>query len=226
MSQYASIASPTENARVELSADSGATWQFIPGTASVTESGGESPTREQVTFTGVNQITGKARPPTVEFSIAGYAAAHAVHQLLKARKESGALTHFRYTFEEQELQAVTGAPNTVAIATTGVVTFAGDSPDFTEAQFGPGVAIKVGSKYYVVDTISSSGAVKVAPAPNAAVSATASYSIVVPGLQRPSFPARIQTFDNISADSESQVATTLSVAPIASLPALVIAGAS
>ena len=228
MSQYSSIATPTENARVEVSSDGGSTWEFIPGTASITESGGEAPTREQVTFENVSQITGKPRPSTISMTIAGYAALHAVYTTLRNAYIAGTVLRFRYTFQEQEILAVTGAANTVAIASAdGAVTFAGTSmPDFTGQEFGPGVALKIGASnptYHIIKTIDSDGDVVVDPAPAANLAATQTYAVVVPPVRRPSFPAKVSSFDNIEAGSEAQLGTTLGLAPIAALPRFVVA---
>jgi len=224
MARFNSVQVPTENARVEVRA-SGGSWLFIPGVASINESGTEAPTREVSTLQNKIQVVGNPAPPTLEFSISAYLPHHDTNRILRDALIDGTTLQFRYRFPGQTLATITGAGNTVAIATSGVVTlaWAGDPLiDFTDEAYGPGIAIHQGNNYYVVDVISETGQLTVKPAPNAQVAAAVGYTIEVPPIYRPSFPARVMSFDNVEAGSESSLATSLGIAPQAILPRIEI----
>ena len=222
MAQFNSIQYPTENARVEVQAPGSSDWLFIPGTASIAESGTEAPTREVSTLVNKIQVVGNVAPPTIEFTISAYAPAHDTNRVLRDALINNTILSFRYRFDGQVLNTVAGAGNTVGIATTGVVTFAwADDPliDFTNEAYGPGISIKpAGRDRYIVDSISAAGELKVKPVPNAAITGVVGYEIEVPPIYRPSFPARVMSFDNVDAGSESSLATSLGVAPTSILP--------
>lgn len=199
---------------------------FIPGVASIAESGSEAPTREVSTLANVIQITGNIRPPTIEITIPAYAPMHDTNRILRDALIDNTTLQFRYRFEGQVLATVSGAGNTLAIATSGAVTLAwSDDPlvDFTDEAYGPGIALKPttgpnANTYFIVDTISATGALAVRPAPSAQVAAAVGYEVSVPPIYRPSFPARVMSFDNADAGSESSLATSLGLAPTAILP--------
>jgi len=220
MSQYSPVITQTEDALVEIR-ESGGNWMFLPGVASISETGSEAPTREVSTFSAKVQIVGNVSPPTIEFSIAGFTPLHRTTKILRDARDDNSLISFRYRFEGRTLDS-SGTGNTASIATSGAVTFSwqdSDNPtvDFTEEHIGPGAAIKIGANYHIIDTISATGVVTVYPAPSAQVAA-AVFTVEVPPLYRPAFPARVMTFDDTDAGSESQLATTLSIAPTAVLP--------
>ena len=220
MSQYSPLATPTEYSRLYVK-DSNGDYLFVPGTASYTESGGESPTREQVTYEGKSQIVGLPSPPSIEVDMPAPAIGTTVYNLLLASKESRQFLEFRLDVPAQEIYKE--ATGTFAIASTdGAVTFsASDKPDLTESRFGPGVAIAKGTganrKLYVIDTISATGAAVVANVPGTSVTAVTDYEIVIPGKRR-SFSAVVSTFDNLTAESEGQLGTSLTLTPSSALP--------
>ena len=80
------------------------------------------------------------------------------------------------TFDETVLFQSSGSSNTAAIATTGVVTFAGTSPPVSAIVVGN--VIRVGGVDYPIASVSGTNVPTVAPAPSAAVLATANYSIL------------------------------------------------
>ena len=230
MPNFSGVVAPTEGARIEISADGGATWKVVPGVASIIESGGDNPTRETTDFQGVSQQVGQARPPTLEVAISGYGAAkHSAFAALRAAKIARSVLHFRWTTAEQVVFARGPAGNTAAIAAAdGAVTFAGNNqPKLAEPTFGPGDALKsiAGNgdvTYYTIETIDEDGDAVVEPRPANNVQASA-YEIVVPGLRRPSFAARVPVFGNAGLESESNLSTSLTLAPLAVLPDLEIA---
>lgn len=225
MAQYNSIQYPTENAIVEV--QSGTDWLFIPGTASIAESGSEAPTREVATLVNKIQVVGNVAPPTIEFTISAYAPMHDTNRVLREALINNTILSFRYRFAGQRL-ATPATGRTAAIATTGVVTFAGTGAaiDFSNEAYGPGIALKIGNAYHIVDTISEDGQdLVVKPSPTSQVAA-ASFEVWVAPIYRPSFPARVMSFDNVDAGSESSLATSLGIAPTSILPRFVIGAPS
>jgi len=226
MAQYNSIVTPTEGATIEFQAQGTTEWITMPGVASISESGNEAPSREVATLQNVVQQSGNVRPPSIEFAIAAYAPLHDSNRVLRDALVNNKTLSFRYTFLGQTLATVAGAGNTMGIATNGDMTFAGTTTvDFTDEAYGPGLALKPagGNNYYIIYTISSSGDVVVKPAPSSPVAAVVGYTVEIPSIRRPSFPARVTAWDNLDAGSEAQLATTLSIAPTAVLPSMEVA---
>ena len=203
----------SEFAKLEYSSDSGLTWIKVPGINSYTESGGEAPERDIVTFDGVAKRSGHPRVPSIELN-ATYSPAHAAWKAMRAASIKGTLLDFQLTTKEETMKSITGSANTVAIALTGVVTFAGAIKPAVKL-LGPGMVIKVGSSKYVIDSISDAATpvVMVKPAPSTAVAATATYSIVLPSMRRGPFDARVRLAGNVSLESEGDMTTTLTLAP-------------
>lgn len=223
MAEFSPISTPTEGARVEILEGGTTAWKSLPGVASISESGTESPSREQVSFAGKVQITGLPAPPTIEFSIAGYAALHDTDRILHEALTQQKTIQIRYRFDGEVYRTVTGASNTIAIAaTTGAVTLAGSSGiDLTDDEFGPGLAFKVADNgndmdYRIIQTISDAGVATVLPA--TVLAAKADYTLELAPIYRPAFVAKVSMWGDTDAGSESQLATTLSVKPLAILP--------
>ena len=204
----------SEFATLEYSSDSGATWHQLPGIQGYTESGGEAPERDVVTFAGVAKKSGHPRVPSIEVS-AAYSPVHAAWKAIRKASIDGTLLQFRFTTKKKPQFTAIGAANTVAIAYTGVVTFAGTmKPDVAGGLIGLGQVIEIGSDAYVIDSISDAATpvVTVKPAPATAVTATASYKIVLPSLRR-RFSATVRLAGNVSLESEGDMSTTLTLAP-------------
>ena len=209
----------SEDGVVEVSNDSGTTWVKIPGVNSYTETPSPAPERDVVAFEGVGKSIGHPRVPSVELS-AIYSPMHKVWDTLRKALESRVLLRFRVTLKEDVFFAIDSAGKTVAIATTGVVSFAGvPKPDLSEETFGPGGAIIVGSKAYIIKEISSAGVATVDPPPGSAVAAATDYKVVSPGIRRPSFVARVASVGDFAlGDAEGELTTGVSLAPRGQLP--------
>ena len=208
----------SEFATLEYSSDSGATWHQLPGIQGYTESGGEAPERDVVTFAGVAKKSGHPRVPSIEVS-AAYSPVHASWKAIRKASINGMLLQFRFTTKKDPQFTASGAANTIAIADTGVVTFAGTmKPDVVGGMIGLGQVIEVGSDAYVIDSIRGNPiVVTVKPAPETAVTATDSYKIVLPSLRR-RFSATVRLAGNTALESEGDMTTTLTLAPRAQLP--------
>ena len=96
---------------------------------------------------------------------------------LDAASEASELVEFSLVSTERTVVGTTSAGNTAAIATTGIVTLAGNPDTFDTDRVAPGMVIKIGSDYHVIREISSAGVATVDPAPASSVAA-AVYSIV------------------------------------------------
>lgn len=226
MATYSPITTPTENALVEILEGGSPDWKFIPGVASISESGTEAPSREQVSFGGKVQISGLPTPPTIEFSITGYAALHDTDRILHEALTQSKTIQIRYRFPGQIYRTVTGAANTIAVAaTTGVVTLGGNPGiDLTDDEYGPGLAFNVGTSadpvYRIIQSISDRGIATVLP--NTVLAQKADYTLELAPIYRPAFTARVSMWGDTDASSESQLATTLSVKPLAILPRMMV----
>ena len=205
---------------VKVEHESAGSWIEIPGISSYTESGGEAPERDIVAFSGVAKRSGHPRVPSIEMN-AVYQPAHSAWRALRVASQAGTILRFRATTKEKKPFSLDKTGETVAIAATGVVTFAGsEKPDFTSGQFGVGMVIEVGGEKYTIDSISSAATpvVKVAPAPDPAVGAARDYSIKLPSMRRGPFSATVRIVGNVSLESEGDMTTTLTLAPTAQLP--------
>ena len=209
----------SEFVKVEYASVSDATWKELPGVNSYSETGGDAPERDIVSFSGVAKRSGLTRVPSVEMN-AVYQPAHAAWRAMRVAADKGTVLRFRVTTKEEERFAIDKTGHTVAIPVTGVVAFAGDDkPDFTTGEYGVGMAVKVGGKKHVIDSISDAATpvVKVAPAPGTPVGAATDYKIVLPSMRRGPFSATVRIVGNVSLESEGDMTTTLTLAPRAQL---------
>ncbi len=202
-------------ATVEYSLTGAGDWRPIPGITEYSESGGDRPTEDVVTFDGVGKIAGLARTPEVTAN-AQYLPHHQSWRDLRSSFVDGTPLWFRITTMKDTIFAtLTG---TVAISMTGAVTFAGaEMPDVTSTDFAPGNVIKVANKNHVVDKISDAGAFTVNPAPSAAVAATANYSIIAPSIRR-TYRADVTLTDRMTINPEGSLTTPINISPRAQLP--------
>ena len=196
----------------------GDAWSEIPGVSGYSESGGEAPERDVVAFGGVAKRTGHPRVPSIEVN-AVYAPAHPAWKAVRKASLNRELLKFRLITPQEDLFSVNSSGNTVAIADTGVVTFAGtDKPSASEGLVAAGQVVKVGGKKYVIDSINDDGKPVVKPAPDSAVSEATDYSIVLPKLRRGPFEATVRLAGNVSLETDGDLTTTLMLAPRSQLP--------
>ena len=206
-----------ENSRLELSED-GTTFVKLPYVGNITSAGGEAPETDVVTYEEVGKIVGKRRLPTISIVIPSYVPNLDVWDTIEDAADEKKILSWRMTTQVEEFFVASGAANTVAIATTGVVTFAGDAPDFTGDDFAPGMVVEVGAAKYTIDSITSAGVVTVKPAPAAAVAATMGYKITNPSRRKGPFKAGIRSGDTFELPAEGQLQRTLELTPRARLP--------
>ncbi|MYH25521.1 MAG: hypothetical protein F4156_09860 [Holophagales bacterium] len=210
-----------ENATLEYSKD-GTRFVKLPFEGDISASGGEAPENDVVTFSRIGKVVGHPRVPSLSVAIPSYVPnLVAWTDILDALTKRTPLT-WRLTTAEAEFFTASGAGNTVAIATTGAVTFAGTKPDFMSDEFAEGMAIRVGTAKYTIDAISDAGAVTVRPAPTTTVPAATEYRIINPSLRLGPFTASVRSAGNFELAAEGNLSTTLELTPRAQLPAWVI----
>jgi len=211
----------SENATLELL--DGSDWVKIPGMTNYSETGGEAPTREVVAWEGSAQRVGSPRPPTVEFGMTA-SPAHRTWGKLRTAYTSTTSLQFRMTTKEESVFGPSSSGVTARVAAGGAVTLAGDGADFSSAEYAPGMILKVGAVNYVIDSISSTGEVKVTDEDGTSATASAAaatYQVLIPSLRR-SFTARVSIADRISLENEGNMEATVTLAPIGQLSAPVV----
>lgn len=208
----------TNNFKVEVQIGTSTVWETISGSASVTESGGAAPTTDIVAFEGIARIGGRRRIPEITIEVPAFMPALDVHRKVERAAVESTGVRLRYTSEEVVQYA--GADGVeAAIATDGVVTVTGTgAPSLLSDDFGPGTAFRIGSATYVIASINDSGVATVAPAPTTAVAKT-TYTLVIPSVRRGPIVGKFSEAGNISAATESGLASTLTFQPRSQLPA-------
>ncbi len=205
---------PSEGSTVEVSKD-GTTFSDIPWIGDIAGSGGEAPESDIPTLTAIGKITGAPRVSSISISVLSYVPNLPVWDTLHDAYANRTPLTFRIRTKEIEQHTASGAGNTAAIAaTTGIVTFAGDKPDFTSNQYEIGLALLVGGKRYTISAISSTGVLTVSPAPAAAVTATISWKIIIPRLQLGDpFLGNVRSMGNFNIPAEGVMNTNLEITP-------------
>ena len=206
----------SNDATLEFSSD-GSTYVVLPYIGDISASGGEAPESDVVTFQGVGKITGHLRVPSISIAIPSYVPNLAAWTDLQDAAQDGDAVNWRITTKEDPFYTASGATNTAAIAITGVVTFVGNTPDFTAPDYDAGLVIEVGSNKYTIDSITSAGVVTVKPAPSTAVAATQSWEILNPSRRLGPFIATIRSVGNFDLPAEGALSTTLELTPRAAL---------
>ena len=235
----------SEFARLEYSADGGATWYFIPGVSGYNETGGEAPERDSPAFEGVAKQSGLPRVPSIEMA-ALYSPAHASWRQLRAAALASDVFLFRLSTRGKSIEWITGDDNKasivaaelneIAIEVPVAPTDANPARQLSRNLLSPGMVILLGdepddaaaialAKYFVIDRIEGEGPIstgniklrEVTP-PRVAVAAMTPYSTWVPSLRRGPFAATIRIGGNAALENESDMTTSLTLAPRDQLP--------
>lgn len=214
---------PISASNLELEVeDTAGTYVRIPGAASFSSAGGEANVQEQAVFGGTVNIPGQPGAGSVNVDVPALAPLHRASIIIDTSRRASTQKNFRVTLPESEVVGRGGTGVTAAIETTGVVTFVGAGApmgggNLPNAQvYGPGYAIRIGSDYHHILSISSMGQITVGPAPGTAITAT-QYSIVVPGI-RTTFLATIQSFALADATAGGGLGSSLTLVPTSDLP--------
>ena len=196
MAQNLTVALEGTNSDIEVSfgGDDNASYELLPGAASVDDPGGSAPSTQSQNFKQEFQSTGGIPPADVTVELDPFVGIHPTIQKLYDAAANKTSTWLRWTTAKESLLDAEAAKRTAAIATTGVVTFAGtDGEDAQKARwttetFSVGLALLIAGKLYPVSDIAADGAITVVDgetyaAPTQAVAATA-YAIVRPGTRK------------------------------------------
>ena len=169
----------------QYSEDGGSTWTEIPGVTNWSTTRTAADQREVRAFGGrVRSLAGSAGARTVTIEGIRPPRDPSWSRLEVLGDQRTIVPQFRLTSTEREVSGVTSAGNTAAIAqTTGRVTLAGTPAAFDDDIVAPGMAIKIGSTLYLIESVTSAGVATVSPVPGTAVAA-AVYSVVEPAAQR------------------------------------------
>ena len=233
----ASLGTPSwltsENSLFEVSFDSGATWDEVPGYVSYGEQGGARSVRD-VAAAGqdkVSKVVGQRHVQSVNVELIAIPQ-HPTYDKIRDAYIDGSPLQFRLTTHEEELYA--GAA-TISISAQGVVSFtAGNNataPTVDGNDIGQGVVFKVGSgaqaKGYVVSKIEKGSGANAAPVimvapPTAAVTSQA-FKAVRPQMRRGPFTAKVVDIDTGNLSVGGELTSTLMVQPRTSLPKWAIA---
>ena len=216
MSQYDGLLFSSSKTKVEVNPDGGSTWYVLTGVSGITSSGGDPTVNTVSDFHGTSQEVGAPEPPTVEITFSRFAPTTKIYRLLMDARDDQDNIQFRWSLPEKLIHK-TATTARAAIATNGTVTLSGSGSGsaeslFTEKRFAPGIALKIGSNYHLVNTIAADGALTIDPAPSGAVAAAA-YDVYLPPIKQPEFSGRIGSFGNVSLESEAALSTTMTLIP-------------
>ena len=208
-----------ENTDLEYSKD-GATYFPLPYVGDISVSGGEAPETDIISFRRAGKLAGKVRVPSFSAAIPSYTPQLQAFKDIKKAIDDGDSLTWRLTTKKDTIFTNADTGDTVAIATTGIVTYAGTAPDFSGSLFGEGMVIKVGGANYVIDSISDDTppVVMVRPAPSAAVAAAQPFMIDTPSLRLGPFTAKVRSPLGFDLPAEGNMTSSIDLTPEAQLP--------
>ena len=168
----------------DYSEDSGTTWKELVGITNYTQNRDAATTRNVASWGNrTRSLAGAAGARTVSLEGIRPPRDPNWNRLEVLGNQRAIVPQFRIRGQERIVAGETTSGNTAAIATTGVVTFAGTPNKGDFDSWAPGMSIKIGSALYDIESITSAGVVTVSPKPSAAVDA-ALYSVVEGACQR------------------------------------------
>lgn len=168
--------------RMRVYYDDAGTYRELQGIGSMEIASGQAQAQTYQGFEGELSEAGAPEVGAVTFEVSSYAPQHPSWQWMQSQLDDAQNVTIRAESREVTVSPVTSGAMTAAIATTGVVTFAGSY--VLPAEVARGHCIKIGTNLYVIQSISDADTpvVTVGPSPNSAVSA-ANFSIVFPILR-------------------------------------------
>ena len=186
-------------------------WHELPGANATTASGSEATENTVEWYRGVTRATGQPVPPSIDITLPIFLPHHRVYVHLS--ENTGRQLPFRLTTQGGELFGATSR-DTATIATSGVVTFSGDSAtggnrtDY-KSSLSPGSIIQIGGTKYIIDVVSDTGQTTVHPAPGSDVSAS-QYSIQIASV-RANWIGSVRGTGNWSAEGGTTLSSNLSI---------------
>lgn len=182
MAGQARAAFTATGATFAVTDDNGATWSFVNGMQGMTITPKERSETTAETWDGGRTIAGSVQKGfTLEIEVVASVLDKSMVLIRKAADTPSKIGIRFYTAESVAFNA-TDASYTFAIATDGGITFAGLVPSSLKAQVSVGWAIKKGSTFYPIRYCDSAGKF-FTDTRSTAVTATATYSIVIPSLK-------------------------------------------
>ena len=208
-----------ENTNLEYS-KAGGTFFPLPYVGDISVSGGEAPETDIISFRRSGKLAGKVRVPSFTMAIPSFTPQLQAFKDIRESIDDGGTLSWRLTTRKDTIFTNAATADTVAIATTGVVTFAGTAPDFSGSLFGEGMVIKVGGANYVIDSISDADppVVMVRPVPAAAVGAAQPFMIDTPSLRLGPFTAKVRSPLGFVLPAEGNMTSSIDLTPEAQLP--------
>ena len=196
----------------------GSDYIEVPGISNFSIGQGEASSDTISAFEGSFAVLGETPIGDVNFTVVSYVPNHVAWIYIQEAKLAGDNMNFRIETPEREVLAeASGA--TIAIAKDGACTFVKQPAAFTGTQVQRGMAIKIGTDYYTISTISDddTATVTINPQdnPKTAVGATM-YSVVLPKL-RWEFAAGIKQSAGAEGGVETAIGSTLIVTPSAAV---------
>ena len=218
MAEFASIAFvPSEGKKVSV--NDGGSWVELPGVRGWEMSGGGREGRSVSTDSSAPYGTaGVKSVPQIDIEAMAIPYHAGWIHVFDAWDDNDPV-RFRLDTEKIEMIPLTTGSVKAAIATTGVVTWAGGDPQIADVPLG--AALRIGTTDYFIGSVAVSsgalGAVTVDPAPAAAV-ASAVYSMRIPGI-RFEFNAKVlsQPVTGMSIPHGGEGTGNLMIQPIAPL---------
>ena len=212
----------SEGSKLEVLFKDKTVYMDGPGFMDYTESGGEAPVRAVVPATGdVGASVGRSRVPQITCNFIA-TPQHEFFELMRKALRSEELLTFRLQTESRETHD--GGVGTAAIASDGEVTFAGgNEPGAESAAYGIGSALVIGAnKYIIIRTEVAGDVTTVFTETQVAAIAAAAYTIEIPALRRGPAVARVSDFDQWVLSAESEMNISLTLQPMAQMPAAVV----
>lgn len=214
----AGLGTATENARVQWRRVEDAEWTELPGVSEVTLNPGEAPSRDNVTYQKTTQFTGLPGPGTVDIDCPALVVAHSSYPTLRKAWKEGEDVMFRWQYEDRLLIKRTMGRE-VSIDNAGAVTFnAGANivhPKWGIGNIILGAVIRTGASpdyvYTNVESYTAAGLPTCAPADPEIVDEE--YDVVGPPVFQPEFIARIRIWGGIRGASQSELGSSLMIAP-------------
>ncbi len=202
---------------LEVSADSAVTWVDIPGFSDYTENEGDAASTDITAFSGTASLTGLPTPGTVSITLSAIVPTLPVFATLRDARDNAKSLHFRFmTVEEAIWERADGFD----ISTAGVVSFNTGPTDPAEL-FSYGMYIKEGTNRYPILSVAADGTVMSSPVATA-VDEAGAYSVVLPGIRRGPFIARVSGGTSLTAATGGALASTLTLVPKRVLPPPVV----
>lgn len=207
-----------------------AEWKELGGTGGHTVSGGERSASEITRMGGATiQLFGRRGGYTMSIPIAVFHPHSDLTSLIQDALEGDRpKTKIGVRIRTIEDMIFTQATGTVAIASTGVVTFAGDgladvNALITNGDIAAGDVIKVANARYRIASTDDSGILSVAPAPTTPLAATANYSVVTPEVVLTLPICTVTGFANSEVGTDGTYTSTLTVGWRGRLPKATVA---